>query len=227
MGVLGPWTGAQCSRAPSPPATPQCPWHPYTPSSPLMPPIPLHPCWPFDTPYCQNRNLVVKTSTTVGEHDMWSACWSSCCFVTCTPTLPSAPSVPPGRGIWWLQVVLRSSWPELRCTLSFQECRSAWHFISLWFRLIFGQMYPLSHPHPQVESSSAQEQYCIRSLGIWSAFGSDWPVYVKVHLVPAAAVIPALWIDSKVVAVKNLVCYCLQFSIDHLHKDIQFPIYHL
>ena len=32
---------------------------------------------------------------------------------------------------------------------------------------------------------------------------------------PAATVIPAL-ADIKVVAVKKLICYCLQFSIDHL-----------
>ena len=31
--------------------------------------------------------------------------------------------------------------------------RSVWHFVSLWVRLTFGQMYP------QVEASSGQEQY--------------------------------------------------------------------
>ena len=41
-------------------------------------------------------------------------------------------------------------------------CRSAWHFISLWARLMFCQMYPPSHhPYapwcPHVEASSGQE----------------------------------------------------------------------
>ena len=64
-----------------------------------------------------------------------------------------------------------------------------------------------SPPHPLVEASSGQEQYYI-----WSAIGSGWPVYSTVNLVPAARVIPAPWADIKVVAVKKLVCYCLQFS---------------
>ena len=45
------------------------------------------------------------------------------------------------------------------------SCRSAWHLVSLWVRLMFGQMY--SSPHhpyaplmpPQVEASGGQEWY--------------------------------------------------------------------
>ena len=64
-----------------------------------MPPTP--PAGPWH-PYPQKRNLVVKSGTTTGEHDMSSACGAGCCFVTCTPT----PSMSPGRGIWWPRVVL-------------------------------------------------------------------------------------------------------------------------
>ena len=46
-------------------------------------------------------------------------------------------------------------------------------------------------PVGPLEASSDQEQYYIRSTWIWSAFGSGWPVYLRVHLIPAASVIPA------------------------------------
>ena len=56
----------------------QCPWAPCTPWFPLHPMLaPWH-------PFSQNRNLVVKSGTTAGEHDMLSTCGSGCCFVTCT-----------------------------------------------------------------------------------------------------------------------------------------------
>ena len=92
-----------------------------------------------------------------------------------------------------------------------------------------GQPAVLSHvppplPCPQVEASSAQQQYCIRSSWHLVSIWTDWPVYVRVHLVPAAAVIPAPWVDSKVVAVKNLICYCLQFSFDHLYVTLVIMI---
>ena len=55
--------------------------------------------------------------------------------------------------------------------LDWYYCRSSWHLVSLYIRLIFGQMYPLPYPRPQVGSSSGQEQYYIRStwhlVSIW------------------------------------------------------------
>ena len=70
----------------------QCPWAPNTPT-PLL--VPWH-------PLSQNRNLVVKSGTTSGDHDMLSACGSGCCLVTCTPPPPT----PPGRGIYCTGAVL-------------------------------------------------------------------------------------------------------------------------
>ena len=72
------------------------------------------------------------------------------------------------------------------------------------------------HPHPQYRHHVAKIGTTSGQLDIWSAFGSGWPVYAMVNLVPAAIVIPAPWADIKVVAVKKLICYCLQFSIAHL-----------
>ena len=98
---------------PAPPVAPTLLAAPYTPNpaGPLAPYttwcplIPLHPLLAPQHPYPQNRNLVVKSGTTAGEHDMSSASGSGCCFVRCTPT-PHTPSMPPGRGIWWPRVVL-------------------------------------------------------------------------------------------------------------------------
>ena len=91
---------------------PGSPWYSLLPFEPLGPPMPLHPLLtnnaPWhptlpaspNTPYLQNRNLVVKSGTTACEHDMSWACGSGCCFVRCTST----PSMPPGRGIMWPRV---------------------------------------------------------------------------------------------------------------------------
>ena len=57
-------------------------------------------------------------------------------------------------------------------------------------------------------------------LDIWSALGSGWPVYLRVHLMPAAGVIWAPWVEIKVVAVKMLICYSHQFAIDCLHEYV-------
>ena len=46
-------------------------------------------------------------------------------------------------------------------------------------------------------------------------------------MVSAAAVIWAPWVDIKVVAVKKLICYCLQFAIDDLHEYVKFAVYHV
>ena len=75
---------------------------------------------------------------------------------------------------------------------------------------------PTHHPHLQYRHLKAKSSTTSGHLDIWSAFGSGWPVYVRVHLVPAATVIPAPWVDIKIVAVKKLICYCLQFSMDCL-----------
>ena len=71
--------------------------------------MPLHPHQP---PWCpmppQYTHLVVKSGTTVGQHDMSSACRSGWCFVRCapTPSPPMPPQCPPGIGIWWTRMVL-------------------------------------------------------------------------------------------------------------------------
>ena len=44
---------------------------------------------------------------------------------------------------------------------------------------------------------------------------------------PAAVVIPASQVDSKVLVVKKLIYYCFQFSIGHLYEYIQFAIYQI
>ena len=85
--------------------TPDALWAP----TPLLAPNTLHPCWPPmpltpaspNTPYPQDRNLVVNSGSTAYEHEMSWACGSGCCFVRCTPT----PQCPPGRGISWPRVV--------------------------------------------------------------------------------------------------------------------------
>ena len=74
----------------------------------------------------------------------------------------------------------------------------------------------MPQPHPKYRHLVAKSSTTSGQIEIWSAFGSGWPVYVRVNLVPAAAVLPAPWADIKVAAIKKLICYCLQFSIDHL-----------
>ena len=83
---------------------------------------------------------------------------------------------------------------------------------------------PPHHPHaPSMPPPYPQYRHLVTKRGttsgqidIWSVFGSGWPVYVRVNLVPAAAVIPSPWADIIVVAVKKLICCCLHFSIDCL-----------
>ena len=67
-------------------------------------------------------------------------------------------------------------------------------------------------PHPQDRHLVAKSSTTSGQIDIWSAHGSGWPVYASVNLLPAAMVIPAPWADIKVVAVKKLICYCLQFQ---------------
>ena len=94
VGVLGPWTGSQCSWAPSPPATtmplhPCCPLTPlpvevlgpytgaqcgWTPSPPATRMSPDTTCQPPPPPHHQYRHLVVNSGPTAGQHDMSSAC---------------------------------------------------------------------------------------------------------------------------------------------------------
>ena len=172
----------------------------------------------------------------MGQADVWS-------------DIPLTP-MPPSRGIWWPRVVwtwVHLTWAHVLSSVVFNRppwifkstpsspvqasnaqewyyCRSAWHLVRLWVRLMFGQMYPHpsplcplnAPPPPQYRHAVAKSSTTSGQLDIWSAFGSGWPVYVRVNLVPAAMVIPAPWVDIKVVAVKKLICYCLQFSIDHL-----------
>ena len=172
---------------------PDAPWHPYAPLAPLMP-----------HPHPQYRHLVVKSGTTAGQHDIWSACGSGWCLVRCTfSPSPPCPLMSPGRGIWWPRVVwtcISLTWTHVQLSAVFN--RPSWLFKGT--------------PPPQVQASSGKEQYYMRSDWHLVSLGSGWPVYVRVNLVWAARVIPAPWADIKVVIVKKLICYCLQFSIDCL-----------
>ena len=111
---------------------------PYTPAGPQCP----H----------QYRYLVIKSGTTAGQHDMSSACGSGCCFVRCTPS-PHAPSMPPGRGIWWPRVVLTEvllTWAHVLLSaidhLEFSRvlCNRPYSF------LICSPQCPLNAPTPPV-----------------------------------------------------------------------------
>ena len=95
---IDPCMPFQPLHAPTPLLAADAPWHPYplfplTPLTPYWPLSSLHPwcfdmaCWPPNTTYLQKKNLVVKSGTTAGKHDMSSACGSGCCFVRCTPPL--------------------------------------------------------------------------------------------------------------------------------------------
>ena len=199
---------------------------PLTPLlAPLMPPSHPHP---------QYRYLVVKSGITAGQHDIWSAygpadVWSD------VPLTPYTPLMPTGRGIWWPRVIQtwvlltwahillsavfnRPSWvfkgtppPPVQVS-SGQEwyyCRSAWHLVRCLVRCTPPPASPPSAPHPHYKHLVAKSSTTSGQLDIWSAFGSCWPVYMRVNLVPAAMVIPAPWVDINVVAVKKLFCYCL------------------
>ena len=94
------------------------------------------------------------------------------------------------------------------------DCRSVWCLI----RCTPSPHHPLCPSNPQslppVQASGGQEQYYIRSD--WHLV-SLWPVYARINLVPEPMVIPVPWADIKLAAVKKLMCYCLQFSIDCLY----------
>ena len=66
VGVLGPWTGAQCGQAPSQPATSMHPWHP------------LYPLPAPDTPWC--------SYTPASPYTL---------LIPYTSAGPSAPTIPP------------------------------------------------------------------------------------------------------------------------------------
>ena len=197
----------------------------------------------YAPPPPQYRHLVVKSSTAACQHGMSSACGSGWCFVRWTlhHIMPYAPSLPPGRGIWWPRVVQTwVHWPKLMfyclqypidhleflrvhphpqyrhlvlksgTTAGKHDMWSDWCLV----RCIHHPLCP--HPHPQYRYLVAKSSTTSGQIDIWSPCGSGWPVYARVNLVPAAMVIPAPWTDIKVVAVKKLTCYCLQFSIDCL-----------
>ena len=185
------------------------------------------PCQCLDTPTPpppQYRHLVVKTGTTAGQHDITSACGSGWCFVRCNPfpITPYVPLMPPGRGSEWWRVVL------LQVSMTFCQAMGQ---ADVW-----SDITPPHHLHmpPQCPHASYINLVakCSTASGLvdnWLAFGSGWPVYWRVNLVPAARVIPAPWVDTKVVAVKKLVCYCLEFSVDYLvlmsMSSLQYTIF--
>ena len=99
VGVLGPWTGAQCGWPPSPPATSNAlhpllaPWCPYIHS---QPPDALHPCWLLSayTP-CQTPMHPDTPYTTCHPNTpCWPLTWPhqplhSLPVPTCTPDTPT------------------------------------------------------------------------------------------------------------------------------------------
>ena len=77
-----------------------------------------------------------------------------------------------------------STWPSLQAEISGgQVC------------CYFGQVDPWSDVPSQTEASCGQ---------VWYYFRYGWPVYSRVHLMPAAVVIPGPLAYFKVVAVKKL-----------------------
>ena len=172
----------------------------------------------------QYRHLVAKSCTTSGQLDILLAFGSGWHLVRC---LPQYYHLVAKTGTTLGPVDLSSDVPQIEAS-SGQEwnyCRSPWHLVSLCIRLMFGQMNPNPH-HPNMPSQCPPSQHSnlvaksgtttSGQLELWSAFLSDWLVYSKVNLVPAAMVIPAPWAHIKVVVHKKLISYCLQFSIDHL-----------
>ena len=67
---------------------PNAPGHPYTPISPQC-------------PHTQYIHVVVKSHTTAGQHNMWSACWSDWCFARCTPHCLNVPQGEASHGQDW------------------------------------------------------------------------------------------------------------------------------
>ena len=91
MGVLGPWTGAQCGWAPSPPATPM---HPYKSPIPLLAPDTYTPCQLLSAPLTSPDGLTAPNtpaSVTTGTVD-WPL--HSQPAPQCTPDSPNAPATP-------------------------------------------------------------------------------------------------------------------------------------
>ena len=84
VGVLGPWTGAQYGWAPCPPASL---WLRLTCGQMYQPLPPITPC-------PQERHLVARSDTTVGQVDIWSAFGSSGPMIRCTPTPMPPPHHP-------------------------------------------------------------------------------------------------------------------------------------
>ena len=116
---------------------------------------------------------------------------------------PVTPPAFPSRGIWWprvliLWVCLTFGQPLVRCTpipytpiapveaSSGQEWYyfgSAWHLVSDWVRLTFGQMYPLC---PLVEAYTGQELYYFESpwhlVSLWVSLTFEmYPLHPSSH----------------------------------------------
>ena len=134
------------------------------------------------------------------------------------------PDPPPGWDILWPCVsLLWSHRPVVRCTpIETSHCKwkppwPPWDSFVICNPTPTPPMPPFitSMPPPQYRYLVVKSGTTAGQIDIWSAFASGWPVYARVILVLAAIVVPASWEDIKVVAIKKLICYCLQFSIDH------------
>ena len=139
------------------PLTPWCPHKPLTP----------HPV----------RHLVVKSGTTSGQHNISSACGSGWCFVRYNPTpSPLCPLMPPGRGIWWLRMVLALvplTWAHVLLSVVFnrpsQVFKSTCNGLSWFFRCYPHALYTLClppwcpQPPPQNRHLVVKEWYYCRS----------------------------------------------------------------
>ena len=186
-----------------------------------MPLTLLHPHW-LPHPHPQYRHLVVKSSTTAGQHDMSSAWGSGWCFGRCTPT--HSPLNAPGTGIWWPRVVL--PWVPLtwaHVLLSAMNClefsRVVCNRLSSFF--ICNPSVPpdtLVSPPAPVEASSGQEWYYCRSawhvisLGVRLMFCQMYP-----HPSPLNAPGRGIWWPRVVLTWVSLTwAHVLLSEIDHL-----------
>ena len=97
VGVLGPWTGAQCGQTPSPPAIPPMP--PKPPTGPNAPLRPYTPCHPPDIPNAPTPS----TSSPIPPNTPYTSAGPSAC------TLPSSHPM----HLWHALQPLPASWHPL------------------------------------------------------------------------------------------------------------------
>ena len=180
-----------CQMYPQP-ITPYAPWYPQVEASGGQEWYNLGLHWPELMFYCLQCSIDHLEFYRV-------LCNRLSSFFRCHPSMPPTPPVGPlddPTPPQYRHLVVKSGTTAGQYDM-LSSCMSGWCLV---------RCTPSPNPTPLVEASSGQEQYYIRSAWQWSAFGSGWPAYLRVNLVPAAMVIPAPWVDIKVVADKKLIC---------------------